>query len=233
MYSDNKTLRIALFVSLIVHGGIVFLPHLRSMSPIDESKKMKLTYLKAESEEVMRLKKQLSKRDIGHKERLSARQGAVLKTPLPKWDDLAYKANAANRPLPFSRQDNFVTNKPQLSKPDVISVKKKIALTPLELNKITNPSYISYYQIVREKIRRCAYQNYTSQDTGEVYISFVIGADGNLTKSKVIDEKSTLNNYLKEIAIKSLQGASAFPTFPKDLDYPELTFNVIISFEIE
>ncbi|MDP2943729.1 MAG: TonB family protein [Candidatus Omnitrophota bacterium] len=233
MYSDNKIFRIALFVSLIVHGGIVFLPHLRLMSPIDESKKMELTYLKAKSEEAIKLKNQLPRRDIRYKERFSTGQGSNLKAPLPKWEDFAYKVNAANRPLPFSRQDNFVTNKPQLSKPDVIAVKKKIALTPLELNKITNPSYISYYQIVREKIRRCAYQNYTSQDTGEVYISFVIAADGNLTNAKVIDEKSTPNNYLKEIAIKSLQSASAFPAFPKDLDYPELTFNVIISFEIE
>lgn len=241
MYSDNRIFRIALFVSLIVHGGIVFLPHFRSMFSVDESKKMELTYLKTKNEEAIKLKNQLPRRDIRYKERFSTRQGSDLKAPFPKWEDFAYKTKAVNRPLPspfvkeklFRGHDNFVTNKPQLSKPDVIAVKKKIALTPLELNKITNPSYISYYQIVREKIRRCAYQNYTSQDTGEVYISFVIAADGNLTNAKVIDEKSSPNTYLKEIAVKSLESASAFPAFPKDLDYPELTFNVIISFEIE
>jgi len=35
------------------------------------------------------------------------------------------------------------------------------------------------------------------------------------------------------VAEKSIFDASPFPAFPKDLDYPELSFNVIISFQIE
>jgi len=123
--------------------------------------------------------------------------------------------------------------KPALVKPDVISIRKKITLPPVDLDKINNPSYVSYYQIVREKIRRAAYQNYTHTDTGEVYLTFVISNDGYLKEVRLVEEKSTAAGYLHEIALKSVKEASPFPDFPKELDYPELSFNVVISFEIE
>ena len=106
-------------------------------------------------------------------------------------------------------------------------------MPPVDLDKINNPSYVSYYQIVREKIRRAAYQNYTHTDTGEVYVTFVISNDGYLKASRLVEEKTTAAAYLHDIALKSVKEASPFPNFPKELDYPELSFNVVISFEIE
>lgn len=123
--------------------------------------------------------------------------------------------------------------KPVSLKPDIIAVKKKITLPPIELDKINNPSYISYYQIIREKIKRTAYQNYTRAEVGEVYLSFIISKDGYLNEAQLIEEKSSPNSYLKEIASRSIKDASPFPAFPKELDYPQLSFNVVISFEIE
>lgn len=124
--------------------------------------------------------------------------------------------------------------KPISLKPDIIAVKKKITLPPVEMDKINNPSYINYYQIVREKIRRTAYQNYTRAETGEVYLSFIISRDGYLKEVQLNEEKSSGNSYLKEIASRSVKDASPFPVFPKELvDYPQLSFNVVISFEIE
>jgi len=32
--------------------------------------------------------------------------------------------------------------------------------------------------------------------------------------------------------LRSIKDANPFPPFPKDLNYPELTFNVVISFEV-
>jgi len=123
--------------------------------------------------------------------------------------------------------------KPSLMKPDIMAMKKKISLPPLDLDKINNPSYISYYQIVREKIRRAAYQNYTHTETGEVYLTFVITSQGNVKGVRLVDEKSRGADYLRQIALRSVQDASPFPDFPKELDYSNLTFNVVISFEIE
>jgi len=129
------------------------------------------------------------------------------------------------------KKPNFT--KPAFMKTDVISVKKMITLPPVDMDKINNPSYINYYQIVREKIRRAAYQNYTRTDVGEVYLSFIISKAGNLRDLRLIEEKSSDNAYLRDIALKSIKAASPFPLFPDELDYPQLSFNVVISFEVE
>jgi len=148
-------------------------------------------------------------------------------------------------PPPFLDKDNILgklsgkiridssVSKPPVVKPDIIAIKKRITLPPVDFNKLDNPSYLSYYQIVREKIRRSAYFNYTHTETGEIYVSFVISADGVLEEAKLVEEKSSQNVYLRNIALRSVQDASPFPAFPKELDYPTLSFNVVISFEIE
>lgn len=124
-------------------------------------------------------------------------------------------------------------SKPAFVKPDIIAIKKKITLPPVKTEKFDNPTYMSYYQIVREKIKRAAYQNYARDDTGEVYLSFIISSDGYLKEVQLIEEKSSPIPYLKEIALRSIKDASPFPNFPKELDYPYLSFNVVVSFEIE
>jgi outer membrane biosynthesis protein TonB len=157
------------------------------------------------------------------------------------------KVTADNKSMlaPLQNQNNFLKRnssfaakeptlvKPFTLKPDIIPVKKKISLPPVEMTKISNPSYISYYQLVREKIRRCAYQNYSRTETGEIFLSFVIAQDGSLREIRLVEEKSTPSYYLRDIASRSIKAAAPFPMFPKELDYPQLSFNVIISFEIE
>jgi TonB family protein len=124
-------------------------------------------------------------------------------------------------------------SKPTLTNSQVLAIKRKITLPALQMAKIDNPSYISYYQIVREKIRRSAYQNYTHNATGEVYVSFIISNDGYIKDVRLVEEKTAADDYLKNIALRSIRDASPFPNFPKELDYPQLSFNIIISFEIE
>jgi TonB family protein len=66
-----------------------------------------------------------------------------------------------------------------------------------------------------------------------VYLSFIISTEGYLREVRLVEEKSSFSPYLREIALRSIKEASPFPDFPKELDYPQLTFNVVISFEIE
>src|SRR4030042_302556 len=159
---------------------------------------------------------------------------------------LTPKIKAEKRtPPPFVDRDNILgklsgkirvdsdISKPPAIKPAIVDIKKKITFPPVDLNKLDNPSYLNYYQIVREKIRRAAYFNYTHTETGEVYVSFVISADGTLPEAKLVEEKSTQNVYLRNIALRSVRDAVPFPAFPKELDYPTLSFNVVIYFEIE
>jgi TonB family protein len=103
----------------------------------------------------------------------------------------------------------------------------------MDLDKINNPSYIGYYQIVREKIKRSAYQNYTGTEIGEVTVSFIVSSDGYLRDLRLVEEKSSSTEYLRETALRSIKDASPFPEFPKELDYPQLSFNLAITFEIE
>ncbi len=171
--------------------------------------------------------------------KITAREPLVTRIPA--------KVTADNKSLlaPLQSSQNFLKRsaglaakeadvvKPFTLKPDIIPVKKKISLPPVDMAKISNPSYISYYQLVREKIRRSAYQNYSRTETGEIFLSFVIGQDGSLRDIRLIEEKSTPSYYLRDIASRSIRAAAPFPVFPKELDYPQLSFNVIISFEIE
>lgn len=226
---SDKTFVIAFVVSMIVHGVILFQNPSLNLNIFPRDKKElapEVSYLKPLHEN-----KELPK------------EAATKKEPFLK---LASKITANKiAPPPFIDKENIFNKnkgaisqkllfaKPVFSKPDIIAVKKKITLPPVDLDKINNPSYISYYQIVREKIRRSAYQNYTSAEVGEVFLSFLIFSDGSVKTVRLIEEKSSPSSYLREIALRSIKEASPFPNFPKELDYPQLSFNVVISFEIE
>lgn len=112
------------------------------------------------------------------------------------------------------------------------ALKKRITLPPVKSEKMKNPVYNNYYQIVREKIRSRAYNLYSQFETGDVYLTFVVTSDGRLKEVKLIEEKSPAGGYLKEIAIRSIRDSSPFPAFPGSLQFPELSFNVVISFEV-
>jgi TonB family protein len=149
-------------------------------------------------------------------------------------------------PLPplIDRENIFKENKevipqkklfvrPEMAVPDVISVKTKITLSTGEPEKSNSPSYLAHSQIVREKIKRALYQNYSRMEVGQVYVSFVLTRTGALKDVRLVEEKSSSSSYLRQIAMQSIRDAAPFPEFPKELDYEELSFNVIISFEIE
>ena len=112
-----------------------------------------------------------------------------------------------------------------------LKVTKEVSVPMLKSEKINTPSYVTYYQIVRDRIRERAYTNYTKLSVGEVYLTFVIKADGELGDLQIMESKSQGNEFLRNVGLKSVQEAGPFPPFPKDLNYPELTFNVQISFQ--
>ncbi len=231
MFSD-KTFVVTLVLSAIAHGIILFQNPNLNLNIFPKDKKepvLEVSYVKNSQE--------------------TQKTNEYPKTTLPKKEPflrLSSKitANKTNPP-PFIDRENifqkskesisqkYVFTKPAFAKPDIIAVKKKITLPPIDLDKIDNPSYISYYQIVREKIRRAAYQNYTRAEVGEVYLSFLIFSDGSLKAVQLREEKSSPSTYLKEISLRSIKEASPFPNFPKELGYSQLSFNVVISFEIE
>jgi len=213
--NEYRLLQTALLVSLSVHTVAIFssnlFPHFR---PPNEDKQIKVTYVKIDKvpKEILRMKNEDNSKRIP--------------PPFIEPEEIRKESSAKK-----TREVKF--NKPELTKPESIAVKKKITLPAVDMAKIDNPSYISYYQIVREKIRRAAYRSYSRNETGEVYLTFIISSDGSLKNSRMVEEKSSGSSYLKGIALSSIKSASPFPNFPKELDYEELSFNVVISFELE
>lgn len=119
------------------------------------------------------------------------------------------------------------------SKINTFKSERKISVPALKSEKISNPVYLNYYQLVRSRIQERAYLNYERLDIGEVYLTFVLSSNGMLKQLKLIEEKTTADSYLRNVGLRSIEQASPFPAFPKNLDYPELSFNVVISFEVK
>jgi len=113
-----------------------------------------------------------------------------------------------------------------------MAMKKTVSVPVLQSEKINNPTYANYYSLVRGRIRQRAYFNYSEYYAGEVYLTFILTSDGTLKELKIIEERTTGGQYLRTIGLKSIKEADPFPPFPKDLRYPELTFNVVISFQV-
>lgn len=115
-----------------------------------------------------------------------------------------------------------------------LSEKRHVSVPLLTTRKITNPKYINYNDRIREKIRNRAYFYIDDPEfeSGEVYLTFVLLSDGSLKDLQVISAKSRANDYLRGVGLRSIKESHPFPAFPGDLNYPELSFNVIISFEV-
>jgi len=216
---SNQILHVTFIISLLVHGIILSQsPNLNPFSPAPKEQKIEVRYIK-ENPQVGALQPKASPKPGLQRQFLNS-------DPFLKLDSKI--VTGSRIPPPYVQ-----FTKPTFGSPDLTAIKKKIFLPPIDMAKIDNPSYINYYQIVREKIRRSAYQNFTRNETGEVYISFIISNDGLIKDVRLVGEKTSANDYLKDIALRSVNDASPFPNFPKELDYPQLSFNIIISFEIE
>lgn len=225
--SSSKTFQLAFLISLIVHGVVLFQnPNFNLFPNSKKQQNLEISYIKE------------PEKPIKYQKTLSPNAEPFLKLPSKITVDKIAPPPFIDKPEVFQRNRETIQRessfiRPALTKPDIIAVKKKITLPALDLDKSNNPSYISYYQIVREKIKRAAYQNYTRIEMGEVYLSFIISSDGYIREVRIVDEKSSFSPYLRQIALKSVKDASPFPNFPKDLNYQQLSFNVVISFEAE
>jgi TonB family protein len=221
----DRVFQITLLISFFAHSAVLFANSgLQFHSRVRREVPAAITYVRNRASEYKDTASRSKKEEIlKTAARISARN---MPPPFISKEDILNKNNTM-----LVRKTDFV--KPSVPKPDVTAARKKVNLPPVDLNKIDNPSYLSYYQIVREKIRRCAYQGYTRTATGEVYLTFLISRNGSLMDVRLNAERSSPSAYLRDVALRSIRVASPFPLFPNELDYPQLSFNVIISFEIE
>ena len=94
--------------------------------------------------------------------------------------------------------------------------------------------YVSYYQVIRERMMQKLKNLYRYHyRKGDVHLLFNLRSDGSLTRFDIDRAKSTKDKTLVNIVTTSLKQASPFPHFPKGLDIPDVSFNVVISFKEE
>jgi TonB family protein len=215
---QEKTFQIALCVSILVHAVALYQIPQMKLTVQESPQQLEVTYqkLKDVREDLKLLTKKLEETKELHRDKIH-----VVKTP--KSETSIFK-------------DSFLVKKIQAlqSKPNLakLETQKKMSIKPTLESKMDNPLYNDYYQKIRDKIKRRAYKNYTKYEVGEVYLSFMIASDGSLKAIKIFKDKSSPNEFLQEITLRSVQDAAPYPKFPADLAYPELSFNVIISFEL-
>jgi TonB family protein len=225
MLTSNKIFFSALILSTTLHTAVFIKSPQFSLFIAPRNKPMKIAYVKD------------SQLPVEIEKKLIDRKNPLSRPSIKVADKQSLPQPLKDREALLAQSKRLISQEPALKplsiKPDIIAVKKRVTLPPLDIAKMNNPSYIGYYQLVREKIRRAAYQNYARTEEGEAYLTFVITQEGFLRDVKLIPEKSSPSYYLRDISLRSVRGASPFPPFPRELNYPQLSFNVIISYEIE
>ena len=132
---------------------------------------------------------------------------------------------------------NLLTSQKKKPTISTLDIERKITLQPMGTTKITNPKYITYNDDMRATISRnirkraYTYINHEDFESGKVYLTFVLSSSGILKQLQIIDSKTFANEYLRNVAVKSIKESSPFPPFPLGFNYPEFTFNLLISFQ--
>lgn len=143
-------------------------------------------------------------------------------------DPLPYQENILDKLLDIGK------SKPSLEKVKPSPKQTGNLFAPNALKKENlqkSAAYMNYYRIVREKIRKTAYQSYKGRDQGKVYLNFNITKDGSLQAVR-FGQKSASNIDLKTIALGSIKKSAPFPAFPKELrKFSQLQFNISIYFK--
>lgn len=108
----------------------------------------------------------------------------------------------------------------------------RISIIPIKSEKINNPVYAAYNEMVRDRIKEKVYDNYDKMEMGTVYLTFLLDDHGVLKAAQIIPEKTHASAHLQEIAMRSLREASPFPAFLKGMSLSEYPFNIEIQYQV-
>ena len=113
-----------------------------------------------------------------------------------------------------------------------MEMSRRVSITPIKSEKINNPVYAAYNEMVRDRIKERVYNNYDKMERGTVYLTFLLDEHGVLRAAKIIPEKTDASEHLQELSLKSLREASPFHRFLKGMNLSEYPFNIEIQYEI-
>jgi hypothetical protein len=113
-----------------------------------------------------------------------------------------------------------------------MELSRRISILPITSEKINNPVYAAYNDMVRERIKEKVYENYDKMERGSVYLTFLLDDRGVLVSAQIIPEKTDASEHLQEIAMRSLKEASPFPRFLRGMNLTEYPFNIEIQYQV-
>ncbi len=224
MDPNNRMFHTTFFISLIVHAVILFpMPTFTAaLSKPEISPAM--MYLALQVPPAVKnfnheLRKPEKAAPLSEQKKVASRKELLPAQP----DKNSLKTgNSPAVPVPAPEKSTELPQKPE-SKP-VITTKET---TSNDLSK--DKTYISYYRLINEQLRQCAICPVNFSE-GEIEVSFVLTADGQLRSVEVLSNTSCPDNFLRETALQIVKRASPFPPFPTNIQQAQLTFNVVICF---
>ncbi|MBU4589981.1 MAG: hypothetical protein KKG01_03565, partial [Candidatus Omnitrophica bacterium] len=165
--ADNKTLQLALLISILAHSvfflGIPVMPFLPSKRSMES---LKITYYKI--------------KEMPEKKTMARKRAEPIARKLPeiKKEDILKPAKpaAGKQAKPMAEARRIVPGKK-------VEEKKFETVINEEIDEAKRATYISYYRAVRERIRQQADRNYPRRrglGEGEVFLSFVVASSGEL-----------------------------------------------------
>ena len=94
--------------------------------------------------------------------------------------------------LPFGM---FYERKPERMR--TMELSHRVSITPIKSEKINNPVYAAYNEMVRDRIKEKVYANYDKMERGSVYLTFLLDEHGVLEAAKIIPEKTDASDICR------------------------------------
>jgi hypothetical protein len=225
---ENRIFSRSMMFSFVLHFIVIALVCIQNFKTKNnmEIKRPEMVYVSANFKpipsSVHKIESVLKKEDTRIQENL-------LKKSSPKIDFPGIKSGSLSRGIPSVSETSkkLPTTIPSLGQ------KQSVSVPMIGSEQMTDPRYMGYQDKIREKIKNRASRYIADRDIeqGEVYLTFVLLSDGTLKDTRIIDRRTKANQYLRSVGMKSIVDSNPFPSFPGDLPYRELSFNVVICFE--
>lgn len=226
---SNKIFYLCFVISCIIHFSVIrSLAAKRIVEPPKKAKQIEVTYHKTPAVKVEKEKPVVEKEAKAITEKPLQKDVKLIKKTSEKFSVFDKEVKDISK---FSKKVSL--DKKRTPKIKTLDLDRKMSVDLIRSEKITNPKYISYNQTIWQRIRNKAYSYFDKEDfeEGQVYLTFIINAKGDLEAIKIIEDKTFADEYLRSIGMRSVKDSAPFPPFPQDLTYPQLTFNVVISFK--
>jgi len=232
---DEKHFSVSLLISAAAHVAVIgggYFGNLAEFSMPNASKEVEVTYC-----DIKQMPKSFS--NVSPLSKIGAKKGLRI----DKDTKGQLQAQLERKSLSTQEKDKLRTDvglpnkREELSKaPKELDENKSIPKDKiLRFNSTgrapASPAYLSYFQEIRDSIRKHALRNYTlrSQE-GDIYVSFTLSKGGSLLSLTIENGRSDQNDYLRDLAKESIRSAAPFAGIPDELSQREISFNVLLSF---